>query len=93
MHAFSITVKDRSLDIKVKDYFHEQRSLGNSRQLQWISYIVPEQQISEIPERNRDNGVLVVCEPDGTVEVSTDHFGTLPLFWAKKKASVFCSNV
>jgi hypothetical protein len=66
---------------------------GNGTFLRWSSYIAPQNKPLENPASNHDNGLLIVHRINGQVEISSDHFGTIPVFYGQARdGTVYCSN-
>lgn len=67
--------------------------LNQERRAWWITWdAVSPGTLSTDPSDNTANGILVVSHPEGKVTVSTDRFGTTPVFYHQRFESLTLSN-
>ncbi|MCD4727822.1 MAG: hypothetical protein K8R46_09180 [Pirellulales bacterium] len=82
-----------SVDVTAEGYSVRTWRTKDGGQAWWITWDEAPSALETVPEKNAANGLLVVADGSGRVEISADRFGTTPAFYRQDQDGLLISNV
>lgn len=80
------------VDVTADGYLVRSWRTDSGKYAWWVAWEDAASELEIEPERNHANGLLVVADSSGMVEISADRFGTVPAFYRETADGLLVSN-